>query len=183
MKLFYSILIITLLTMSCKNIDQVSEDTVPNIAPALHFPDDFLGKYNGTLDIKSPRGAQSLPMEFHLLPTDTTGRYTYTLVYDGQPRDYTLVTLDKDKGLYEIDENNGIILPSYLDQNTLHSFFEVQGNLLTTRMQFKQDEMLFEILFAATKNKVTTGGSSADIPEVAGYPISTFQKARLVRSR
>ncbi|MBL4569460.1 MAG: hypothetical protein JKY69_07460 [Flavobacteriaceae bacterium] len=46
-------------------------------------------------------------------------------------------------------------------------------------MSFENNQLDFEILFSATKNKVTSGGTSKDIPEVIGYPISVVQKAVL----
>ena len=92
---------------------------------------------------------------------------------------YTLIIKDREKGICEIDENNGIILPSRFSGNTLYSFFEVQGSLLSSRLDFSKDRMTFEILFGTTKNKTTSGGVSKDIPEVFGYPISVIQKAIL----
>lgn len=83
--------------------------------------------------------------------------------------------------MYEVDENNGIILPTKFSNNTLYSFFEVQGNFLSTRFSFKEDTLDFEILFTAMKQKVKSGGVSKEIPEVFGYPISTVQKAILIK--
>jgi len=147
------------------------------------FPDDFLGIYKGTLLIDSPRGKQEIPMEFHMVKTDSVHRFDYKLVYNGQPRNYTLVVKDKEKGIYEVDENNGIILPTKFTNNTLFSFFEVQGNFLSSRMAFSENLLDFEILFTAVKNKVKTGGVSKETPEVFGYPISVVQKAVLVKSK
>ncbi|WP_431165888.1 hypothetical protein [Tenacibaculum halocynthiae] len=143
------------------------------------FPDDFLGIYKGDLTINSKRGVQKIPMEFHLLETKTEGKYDYKLVYNGQPRDYTLVVKDKIKGIFDIDENNGIILPVRIVGNVLYSFFEVQGNMLTSRLAFTDDKVDFEILFTATKNKITTGKGTKEIPFVYGYPISVVQRAYL----
>ena len=146
------------------------------------FPEDAIGKYSGTLLIDSPRGKQEIPMEFHLIETDSMNRLDYKLIYNGQPRNYTLIIKDKEKGICEVDENNGIILPSRFSGNTLFSFFEVQGNFLSSRFEFRKDTVVFEILFSATKNKVTSGGTSENIPEVYGYPISTIQKAILSKT-
>lgn len=145
------------------------------------FPEDAIGKYSGTLLIDSPRGKQEVPMEFHLMKTDSVNRFDYKLIYAGQPRNYTLIIKDLEKGICEVDENNGIILPSRFSGNTLFSFFEVQNNFLSSRFEFGKDEMAFEILFSNTKQKTTSGGTSEQIPEVYGYPISTIQRAVLKR--
>lgn len=143
------------------------------------FPDDFTGEYKGKLVIYSPKGPKEVSMEFHLKKTDSVHKFKYVLIYNGQPRNYTLVVKDQKKGIYAIDENNGIILPAKFANNTLFSFFEVQGNLLSSRLAFSKRALDFEILFTAVKNKVKTGGISKEIPEVFGYPISVVQKAVL----
>lgn len=149
--------------------------------PELTFPDSFLGIYKGDLEISSKRGNQKIPMEFHLTKTDKDSIYNYVLIYNKVPRNYLLKVVDKDKGVFNIDENNGIILQASFHKNVLHSFFEVQRNFLSTRLEFKNDSVAFEILFTNLKNKITTGGISKDIPEVFGYPITVFQKAILTK--
>jgi len=145
------------------------------------FPEDAIGKYSGRLLIDSPRGQQEIDMEFHFMKTDSVHKFDYKLIYAGQPRNYTLIIKDLEKGICEVDENNGIILPSRFSGNTLFSFFEVQNNFLSSRFEFKKDSLVFEILFSNTKTKTTSGRTSEQIPEVYGYPISTIQKAVLTR--
>lgn len=150
----------------------------------MNFPDDFIGSYEGKIVINNSKGRTEIIMEFHLKKTSITNKYDYIIVYNKQPRNYTLVVIDKEKGLYNIDENNGIILPAKLHNNVLYSFFEVQGNFLSSRLAFQKDLLNFEILFSATKNKIITGGDiSKKIPEVLGYPITTVQNATLIRNK
>ena len=149
-----------------------------------NFPTDFLGTYKGTLVINNSKGSRNIDMEFHLKKTDIENKFDYIIVYNKQPRNYTLVVTAKEKGTYNIDENNGIILPAKLHNNVLYSFFEVQGNFLSSRLAFKKDSLNFEILFSATKNKITTGGDATKkIPEVLGFPISTVQNAVLIKQK
>jgi hypothetical protein len=145
------------------------------------FPNDFYGIYKGELHITTEKGKQKIPMEFHLLPSKTEDNFQYKLVYNNVPRNYTLRVKNKEKGVYEIDENNGIVLPASFHNNVLYSFFEVQGNFLSTRIDFSASNefILFEILFSRLANKTTTGNTSKEIPEVFGYPITVFQKATL----
>ena len=144
-----------------------------------NFPENAVGIYKGEIHISSKTGKQIISMEFHLKATKETDKFDYVLVYNSSPRNYTLVVKDKTKGLYEIDENNGIILPAKFANNTLFSFFEVQGNLLSSRLVFSKNQLEFEILFSATKNKIKTGGTSKNVPVVFGYPITTIQTAIL----
>ncbi|CAM1373345.1 hypothetical protein [Tenacibaculum xiamenense] len=163
--LSFFIAILTVFTISAQN--------------STNFPDDYLGIYKGDLVINSTGKTQKIPMEFHLLKTKDEGKYQYKLVYNGQPRNYTLVVKDKEKGLFEVDENNGIVLPIKFVSNTLYSFFEVQENLLTTRLAFDNETVDFEILFTKSKNKTTTGKGTKEIPFVYGYPVTVTQRALL----
>ncbi len=147
------------------------------------FFKDFLGVYKGTLVITSENNTKEVPMEFHLTKTDRIHRYNYVILYDKQPRNYTLIVKDFEKGILEIDENNGIVLPVKLANNTLHSFFEVQGNFLSTRFAFFENTLNFEILFTSTKKKTTTGKGTKEIPFVYGFPISVVQKAVLKKEK
>lgn len=181
MRTFSLLFCLTIITFfGCKSEPVATETKSEKQAEeVLQFPDDFLGIYKGTLKIKNPGGKQEIPMEYHLLKTDSIGKYEYKLVYNGQARNYFLIEKNKEKGIYEVDENNGIILPTFLNDNTLHSFFEVQGNLLSSRAKFKKNELDFEILFTRLSNKITSGGG--DVPDVFGYPITTFQTATLTK--
>ncbi len=145
------------------------------------FPQDFVGVYKGQLNYETPNGIASIPMEFHLKKTDSVNTYDYWLVYDGKPREYSLIVLNEKRGTCKIDENNGIILPARFYKNTLYSWFEVSGNKLTSRLQFEGETLFFEILFSALKNKTTTGGVK-EVPKVFGYPISSVQKAVLKKT-
>lgn len=124
-------------------------------------------------------------MEFHIHATDSIGKYQYQLVYisDGkrQVRNYNLVAKDVDKGVYIIDENNGIFLSAKHFDNRLFSVFEVQGNLLFTTEEFYEDHMIFEIIFSSKKEKVKSGSTTENRPEVFAYPVTVSQRAKLIK--
>ena len=124
-------------------------------------------------------------MEFHLLPSDTSSRYQYTIVYgegeQRQERNYTLIEKNARKGEYVVDENNGIILDDKVIENRMYALFEVQGSLLTTFITFEKDHLIFEIIATQTENKNISGGQDEATPEVISYPISTVQRARLIK--
>jgi hypothetical protein len=149
------------------------------------FPQAFFGIYKGTLQIEGESGSSTYPMEFHLLPTDSSRVYRYTLIYgegeSRQVRDYSLLEINKDKGMYVVDEQNGILLDDKVVGNRMYSLFEVQGTLLTTFITFETDHMIFEIVAARGENKKTSGGQTDSIPRVISYPISTVQRAILYK--
>ncbi len=168
-----------LLILFCTSEILAQKETVEN------FPNAYFGKYKGTLHINSKNGAQTYPMEFHLLPTDTISRYQYTIVYgEGEQRQerlYTLIEKDASSGEYIIDENNGIILDGKVVDNRVYSLFEVKGTLLSTFITFEKDHLIFEIVATQTANKNISGGQDEATPEVISYPISTVQRARLIK--
>lgn len=156
---------------------------VAQTEPNANFPDDYFGIYKGTLEIEAENGIREIPMELHLKPTDTIGKYHYTLIYgEGdmrQERKYTLRDEDPEKGRFTVDENNGIVLDDKLMGNKLYSLFEVQGNLLTTFITFHQDHLVFEITFANKENRRVSQAENEEKTEVISYPISTVQRGIL----
>tara|TARA_R110002124_G_scaffold87407_1_gene225078 strand:- start:109049 stop:109540 length:492 start_codon:yes stop_codon:yes gene_type:complete len=151
----------------------------------LKFPESYFGKYIGTLKMNSKKGTKEYAMEFHLLPTDSVGKYRYTLVYgEGEQRQerlYTLYTQDAENGEYVVDENNGIVLDDKVIDNRMYALFEVQGTLLTTFITFETDHLLFEIAVAKREDKNISGGQDRDTPQVISYPITTVQRAVLIK--
>lgn len=147
------------------------------------FPDDFFGIYSGTLKISSRNGNQELPMEFHLQPTDTLGKYSYKLIYipegNRMERAYHLIEQNKEAGEYIVDENNGIILDDKVVDQKMYAIFEVNDALLTTFITFEADHVLFEIVAANTTQKRTTYAENEEGTEVISYPVSTVQRAVL----
>lgn len=149
-----------------------------------NFPEDYFGIYKGTLQVSAPQGTKEYAMEFHLQPTDSIGKYQYTLVYgtgdQQQKRPYFLIAKEPSKGQYIIDEDNGIILDAQQVDNHLYSLFEVNDNLLTTFITFEATHMIFEITVASKEQKQTTYATE-DQTEVISYPILTRQKAVLMK--
>ncbi len=149
------------------------------------FPEDFFGKYKGKLTIINANGSQEIDMEFHLLPTDTLGKYQYTIIYKSekinQERKYRLIEKDKAKGHYVVDENNGILLNITLANNALYAIFEVQGGLLTTTEHFYENYMDFEIMYSLKEKVEKSGNTNEETPEVLSYPVINVQKARLYK--
>lgn len=149
------------------------------------LPESYLGKYQGVLHIYAGAKNQILPMEFHLLATDSAYHYDYRLIYmpNDSVRDERVYSLiyHPDTDSYEVDEHNGIRLSTRLADHGLYSLFEVQGGLLTSVIQFQETYVDFSITYSAKNQSVTTGGSSDDIPEVISYPVGSVQKARLVK--
>jgi len=149
------------------------------------FPESYFGIYKGELQIYGENATRTFPMEFHLLPSDSTGVYKYMLVYGSgdaiQYRKYALIEKDKEKGIYLLDELNGILLDCKLVDNKMYFLFKVKDSLLTTFVTFKKEELYFEIITTDVKKKNSSGGQNEETPEVFSYPIGVVQKAILIK--
>ncbi len=156
---------------------------------AAAFPASWAGVWEGDLVISTAAGvAQTIPMQLHLLPV-ADSIYTWTIIYGADTvagrRPYLLKSIDRAKGVYVIDEQNSIGLESYLIGQTLYSWFEVEGNLLTTMVEPLEDgRLLYEIVSGKSEPVSTTGQQiveGEEIPEVKAFPVRVRQRAYLRR--
>ena len=174
MKLLFLIAVICISNIS---IAQEEKDKI--------FPDSYFGIYKGDLMISSGKGQQNIPMEFHLLETDSLGKYDYTIIYGegekSQTRSYTLIEKDASTGNYILDENNGILLEAKVIFDKMFFIFEVNGSLITTYITYGDDQLVFEVVATQTKDKTVSGGISEEIPEVYSYPVGLVQRAFLFK--
>lgn len=125
-------------------------------------------------------------MQLHLLPTDSTHRFTWTIFYGEDTiagkRDYELVILDAAKGLYAIDEKNTIVMEAYLLGGKLYNQFEVAGNLLLCTTELVSGNLVFEVISGKLQAVSKTGNQKfkeEDIPPVKAYPVMARQVAVL----
>lgn len=182
-----SLLLLVLLLVSCKTVKSQEAPIASETTNRFSFPKAYFGVYKGDLTITNANVEEKIPMEFHLLPTETEGIYHYVIIYNvkdnRQERNYTLKVQDVSQGTYTIDENNGILLDAKVLGNKLYSMFEVQGNLLTTNLTFFENEMIFEITFSNKKAAKLSGTEGDNFIEVTSYPISTIQKGILQKQQ
>jgi hypothetical protein len=142
-------------------------------------------------------------MSLAIAPTQDPARYTWTITYaegeQKQVRPYELVVIDAAKGQYEIDEKNGIRLPTTLLAGALRSSFTVQGTQIISTDRLERapaspttptsdpttgagtsDTLISEMLSFDTTTPATTGGENG-IPQVQTLRPSTLQRAVLSR--
>ena len=191
--LFVFIILVISLISSCtttsktKKVDEakVSKDFY------LDFPEDVLGYWEGEIEIFRDTGlVQSLPMGIFIAESLDKGMYVWEITYnpgkDEDKRPYLLIVKDKEKGHYQVDEDNGIILDAYLLDNKLFSTFEVGKSLLTTVNTFIGEEMVFEVIANSAEPINTTGDMKVgkhSIPPVYSFSTATYQRAILKRIR
>lgn len=153
------------------------------------FPASWLGHWKGDATAGDGVNAQKFTTELIIAATDKPDRWKWTLIYDGsagrQERKYFLLAKDAAKGLYQIDEDNGIVLESRFMDGTFYSHFLVQGNRITTRERLEafgtpDEHVSVEMVTTIDAQAITTGGK-ADAPEVTTWSPVGIQKATLRR--
>ena len=153
---------------------------------ANNFPKLWLGKWKGMLDwYQGPVKRQSVEMELHILPTDSTDQYSWRLIYGKQQKDnrpYILKPYDKSKGHWLIDELNTIVLDQFLVGDRFCGSFTVEGNTILNTYTLSGDSLIVEFFNAQEKAIAVTGGRDSTIPKVKTYGIRSFQRAVLKRA-
>ncbi|MFM2269032.1 MAG: hypothetical protein RL757_2473, partial [Bacteroidota bacterium] len=141
----------------------IQAQNAPDSVRKDSFPLAWVGNWAGTLEITNAKGiAQRVPMELIIEKTDSSQRFRWAIVYGEDKktglRDYYLDIIDPKKGLYIVDEGNGIRLESYLLGNKLMASYVVEGNAMTVTEEKNGDQIVFEIVFWKDKPVSETGG-------------------------
>lgn len=148
---------------------------------AGHFPEAWVGSWQGEVTMFGPEGERMrFSMTRIIAPSEDPARYDWTTIYSGdageQVRRYSLMLLDPDQGKYAIDEHNGIVLDArYLD-DTLFSWFEVQGTRLMVRERLGPEGKSLQFEIATSQGE--PGRTGEQIP-VLNYLTTGLQRAIL----
>ncbi len=151
------------------------------------FPKSWVGDYAGNLEIYAVDSiGMQVKMKLGIHPTEQDSVYHWIITYEFKGkedvRSYELKMIDKEKGHYQIDEKNSIVIDSYYRNETFTSFFEVNKSVIITSHRREGDGIEFEIIASLLDPISTTGNGIIDdeaIPEVISYPIKGRQRCIL----
>jgi len=156
-------------------------------ATGAGFPASWVGTWEGTTDVFSTEGEpRSFTMKMEIAPTDDPQRYRWQTTSSGwagtQVREYELLIRDSQLGKYAIDEKNGIVLEATFLDDTLYTWFEVEGVNILVRERLHDpgtaDEAISFELISAPSEGVKSG--EGDI--VTSLMPSALQRVRLKRA-
>lgn len=151
----------------------------------LDFPFSFVGKWKGTMQwMVTGKTTQTFTMQLRILPTDSTGIFTWQIIYGDREQDnrpYLLKPIDTAKGHWVIDENNSIILDNYVFGNCLKGAFTVSGNTIADNYCLENGQLKVEFTSIKLADKNTTGTGTGDAPHVDSYRITSYQVGILNR--
>ena len=125
-----------------------------------------------------------LKMELIIQPIANSKNYTFTIVYDTgldlSKREYELIVVDKEQGLFIVDEKNTIMIESYFIGGKWFQRFEVAGSMLICTIEQQEKNLVWEITSGESKKISTSGDTNIDgILEVNTYPLGVYQRAVL----
>jgi len=164
--------------------------TVTTINAQDTFPESWLGNYKGDLLIYNVDSIKmNVKMELKIAKTEKDSIFDWTIIYNikGKKdiRAYRLVVVDREKGRYQIDEMNTIVIDAYLHNNSMFtSFFKVGKSYIVATYRKEKGHLVFEIIASKTKAVSVTGKTKfkeEDIPQVDAYPVNGRQKAILFK--
>jgi hypothetical protein len=157
-----------------------------NTQQAVTFPQSFIGTWKGTLNWQKPGNdtVQTVNMQLIIQPSDSTGQYTWHLVYGNlttDSRPYILKPAAPQKGHWLIDEKNGIVLDCYQNGNRISSVFSTEGVTIINNYWLENEKLNIEF-FSYRQTPVTVSGyGTAESPKVSSYRMGSYQKAVLKR--
>jgi hypothetical protein len=186
MRILVSIFALLLLAYTaCKPLDKTTATEQKAV-----FPDDWIGHYQGDLElVNATRGkTMTLPMTLIISPTDTANRWRWysKAIYQGQEiiKDYALYRTDSmPPNHFIMDENNGIYLDRILLDGGFYDYFEV-GNLGLYGITKKVGaDIHFEIASFSLQSKrySTYEGEGSKIDTITSYKVINTQKVLLKR--
>jgi len=149
------------------------------------FPKSFIGNWKGKMKwMVSGKREQEFTMQLKIQAADSAGQYTWQIIYGDDNKDnrpYILKPIDIAKGHWVIDENDGILLDSYVHGNAIHGAFTVQGNTIVDNYRVDKDSMFVEFFSIRLAEKKTSGKGTEDTPFVDSYKISSYQQGLLLK--
>jgi hypothetical protein len=166
----------------------VVEKTIQLPIDTLPFPDGWAGTWTGMLNIwKGSTIVQSVPMKTVIASTSHPDQYQWMTTFgdkEATEKPYLLKIVDRSKGLYVIDEQNSIVIETYLFDNKLVSWYTVVGSFIQATFEKRGTDLVFEILAGSEIPVSITGNTKLgeeDIPEVKTMPFNVMQRAVLKR--
>ena len=178
----------TILLCFCLSFMACVSSNKTTTIPSYTFPQDWLGSYEGELEMWNAEHGklQTCPMKVQITATDTLGCYHWhsQIKFNGKNivKNYNLIHHDSmPLHHYLMDENNGIYLDRILLDDSFYDYFEVNGLGLYGITRRVSGGILFEIASfkrsSASSSKYE--GQDFKVDSVVSYKVLNTQKVLL----
>ncbi|MBN1634294.1 MAG: hypothetical protein JW917_09035 [Ignavibacteria bacterium] len=156
--------------------------TGTSFVSAEDFPGEWLGKWEGKLNIKTSSAENEVDMSLEIIPF-SENRWKWIIIYGSGnskiERAYELIADDLSRGLFKLDEKNEIILDMLFRNNTFYSVFSVSPNLIFSEYRLENGKLYFKVISSDITNLNITGTESENSAIVNSYVIHNTQTAVL----
>jgi hypothetical protein len=154
----------------------------------------WMGSWRGPAEVIWADGrVQKLEMGLDVARTEKPERLTWAITYitpareeggteNRQVRPYELVVVDAAKGQYEVDEKNGIVIPTSLIGGAFYSCFTVQGNQIAASYRLNEAGRVVIELVTTDAQRPSTTGDAGGVPPVIVLRTRSVQRAVLERA-
>ena len=144
----------------------------------------WYGVWKGSLELYKPDGTvdKSVPMELVIKPTKdslvTQWKVTY---HQTEVRDQKLIANDSLKGVYYLDDPNGIRIEVRKFGKVMMSNFEVMDFQINNTYELTGMTIWFTLSSSKTQLHTQSGKGTNQAPIVKSVPPNVFQRAILMR--
>lgn len=146
-------------------------------------PAAFVGEWEGSMQwakVGEPE-ATVVAMTFALLPANKAGTFRYELGYNGNQRKYLLLPQDEKKGQWKVDEQNGIVLDTYLAHGALVSVFQVDSFTIATT--FVREKDVLKVQMTTFDHTPVLAERKPNLPAIGTFRVRSIQYATLSRKK
>ena len=176
------LLLLGIMAIACKTTKKVITQDVKE--KTFLFPVDWIGEYEGTLNIYSFNKKDSeVRTRLYIDYPNAEGYYPWTIVYgEDDVRKYGVEAINPQNGHYIMDEYNSILLDCYQVSNNFISRFKVGDTNLLVDYERVAEGIIVQFFVSKAASHSTTGGEiikNDTIPLVDSYPMAAYQKGFL----
>jgi len=149
---------------------------------AQAFPEGWLGKYAGTMEIINGESKQEVAVEFEMKELQKDSAWSYIMTYKSEDNPLVKDYVIKRTGAswtFLLDEKDGILIDMRLMGNVLYDFYEVNGMFFTSRLSKEKKGLYFELMGGMKGDFRKTTSGITEITEVYAYPPAFVQRVQL----
>lgn len=147
------------------------------------FPEGWLGKHAGTMEIINGESKQKVEFEFEMKELEKDSAWSYIMTYkpvgkEAMVKDYVIKRTGA-SWTFLLDEKNGILIDMRLMGNILYDFYESNGMFFISRLSKEKKGLCFELMGGMKSDFRKSSTGINEITEVYAYPPAFVQRVKL----